>query len=186
MCSRFGAPTLIRRVPHDRVDDLELVDRLLQANLSRTTAPSNRPPRGKARCQAAVHLLDVNTVRATFYEERENRPVAPNALELQRTSKKGRVVAEVVRKEPILAVSVQVPAWCWSSSLRINSQQRCIMHVAGDIVQLEKCLLWCAPFDISNEEPSMGVQDLKMAATYATTYATGHCHLQSSRHAATH
>jgi hypothetical protein len=45
----------------------------------------------------AVHLLDINTVRAAFYEERENRPVAPNALELQRTSKKGRVVAEVVR-----------------------------------------------------------------------------------------
>ena len=64
-----------------------------------------------AECQAAVHLLDVNTVRATFYEERENRPVAPNALELQRTSKKSRVVAEVVRKEPILAVSVQVSAW---------------------------------------------------------------------------
>jgi hypothetical protein len=85
----------------------------------------------------AVHLLDVNTVRATFYEERENRPVAPNALELQRTSKKGRVVAEGVRKEPILAVSVQVPARCWSSSLRINSQQRCIMHVASDIMQLE-------------------------------------------------
>ena len=112
MCSKFGAPTLIRRVPHDRVDDLKLVDRLLQANLSRNhSAFKSTTSRESAMPGCAVHLLDINTVRAAFYEERENRPVAPNALELQRTSKKSRVVAEVVRKEPILAVSVQVSAW---------------------------------------------------------------------------
>jgi hypothetical protein len=32
-----AALTLIRRVPHDRVDDLKLVDSFLQANLSNST-----------------------------------------------------------------------------------------------------------------------------------------------------